>query len=91
MPSRDHFRPPPDNEHSREGFQGGWPIVIVQHLRKKLLPGYIAEPRVHFGSQVEIDVATFEKDEPLQHSSTVEGNGGVATAVWAPPLPTCRR
>lgn len=50
-------------------------------------PVFVAEPRVHAGSQVEIDVATFEKDEPF-HQATQEEQGGVATAVWAPAQPS---
>ena len=49
MPLRDHFRPPLDLITSWEGFHGGWPMVIVQQLRKQLPPGYVAEPRVHSG------------------------------------------
>lgn len=37
MPLRDHFRPPLDEIASWEGFHGGWPMVIVQQLRKVLL------------------------------------------------------
>jgi hypothetical protein len=48
----------------------------------------VAEPRVHSGSQVEIDVATFEKDESPSPVGASEGNGGVAVAVWAPPRPS---
>jgi len=59
MPLRDHFRPPLDDLTSWEGFHGQWPAVIVQHLRKQLPAGYVAEPRVHSGSQVEIDVAAY--------------------------------
>ncbi len=87
MPLRDHFRPPLDNLTSWEGLHGQWPAVIVQQLRKQLPPGYVAEPRVHSGSQVEIDVAAFQKGEPPSHSLG-EGNGGVATAVWSPPRPS---
>jgi hypothetical protein len=87
MPLRDHFRPPLDTIASWEGFHGQWPAVIVQQLRKQLPAGYVAEPRVHSGSQIEIDVATFEKDEVGSNIDT-SGNGGVATAVWAPPAPT---
>src|SRR5262249_31563094 len=87
MPLRDHFRPPLDDVTSWEGFHGQWPAVIVQHLRKRLPEGYVAEPRVHSGSYVEIDVAAYEKDEALPPSATGEGNGGVATAGWAPPQP----
>jgi hypothetical protein len=87
MPLRDHFRPPLDNQSTWEGFHGQWPAVIVQQLRKQLPPGYVAEPRVHSGSQVEIDIAAFEKDEPL-HSAMTEDRGGAATAVWAPSQPS---
>jgi hypothetical protein len=80
MPLRDHFRPPVDDAHSWEGFHGGWPMVIVQQLHKKLPPSYEAEPRVRSGTHVEIDVATYEKDHFPSHSSD-EGNGGLAAAV----------
>jgi hypothetical protein len=88
MPLRDHFRPPLDDVTSWEGFHAQWPAVIVQHLRKRLPAGYVAEPRVHSGARVEIDVAAFERDDPPSPPASVEGNGGVATAVWAPPRPT---
>ena len=88
MPLRDHFRPPLDDRRSWEGFHGGWPMVIVQQLRRQLPPGYVAEPRVHSGAQVEIDVAAFEKDTAPPPSRTTEANGGVPTAVWAPEAPS---
>jgi hypothetical protein len=88
MPLRDHFHPPLNEMASWEGFHGGWPMVIVQQLRKRLPAGYVAEPRVHSGSQVEIDVAAYEKDDAPARSATNEGNGGIATAVWAPAQPT---
>src|SRR5205085_6185933 len=49
---------------------------------------YVAGPHVHSGSQVEIDVAAFEKDEAAPLLEVTEGNGGVATAVWAPAQPS---
>ena len=88
MPLRDHFRPPLDDFHSWEELHGQWPAVIVQHLRKKLPPGYEAAPRVHSGAQVEIDVAAYEKNEPPASAGLERGSGGVATAVWAPPRPS---
>lgn len=63
MPLRDHFRPPLDEVASWEDFHGGWPMVIVQQLRGLLPAGYVAEPRVPSGSQVEIDVAAFERGD----------------------------
>jgi hypothetical protein len=32
MPLRDHLRPPISNRSSWQGFHGGWPMTIVQHL-----------------------------------------------------------
>jgi hypothetical protein len=89
MPLRDHFRPPLDDETQWEGLHGGWPMMIVSHLTRVLPRRYVAAPHVHSGAAVEIDVATFEKDAadaapPIE----AQGNGGVATAVWAPPRPT---
>lgn len=59
-------------------------MVIVQQLRKQLPEGYIAGPRVHLGSQFEIDVTTFEKDDSPSFGGSTDSSGGVATANWAP-------
>src|SRR6478736_844984 len=89
MPLRDHFRPPVWNKVSWEGFHGGWPMTIVQRLWPQLPEEYVAEPRVHLGTNFEIDVCDFEPDYPreVHHGGSVD-NGSVATAVWAPPEPT---
>lgn len=87
MPLRDHFRPPVSIRTSWEGFHGQWPAVLIQQLRRQLPTGYIAEPRVHLGSQIEIDVATFETDGAPQFNGSTGSYGGVATAVWAPAEP----
>jgi hypothetical protein len=88
MPLRDHFHPPLDTQHSWEGFHGAWPTVIVMALNRDLPPRYIAEPRVHLGSFFEIDVASYEGDERAARAPETGAEGGVATAVWAPPQPT---
>lgn len=46
MPLRDHFRPPLDNVASWEELHGGWPMVIVQQLKKRLPAGYVGGPQV---------------------------------------------
>lgn len=89
MPLRDHFRPPLSDQRSWEGFQGGWPMMIVAALGQRLPPRYVAEPQVHLGPSIEIDVATDEGDEADPVSPNGGGvEGGVATAVWAPTEPT---
>jgi hypothetical protein len=89
MPLRDHFRPPLDDRRSWEGLHGGWPMLIAMGLNRHLPPRFVAEPQVHHGSSIEIDVGTYESEDvetPAVGSS--ENGGGVATAVWAPPVPT---
>jgi hypothetical protein len=90
MPLRDHFRPPLESLLPWEGFHATWPVMIVARLRRQLPRRYLVLPRVHSGSSVEIDVATFH-DEGGTPGVTALGNGstgGVATALWAPPRPT---
>jgi hypothetical protein len=89
MPLRDPFHPPLDNRRSWDELHGAWPTVIVMALNKSLPPRYVAVPQIHLGAYFEIDVASFEEEEPAGLASEGgEGEGGVATAVWAPPQPT---
>src|SRR5688572_16051623 len=53
MPLRDHFRPPLDDFTAWDGFFGGWPAVIVQHLNRTLPATYAGEPRVHLAVKTE--------------------------------------
>jgi len=89
MPLRDHFRPPLADEDSWESLHNSWPTMIVAGLSRRLPRRYRARAQVHMGTSFEIDVATFDQDEtdfPAAGSS--DNGGGVATAVWAPPMPT---
>jgi hypothetical protein len=89
MPLRDHFRPPLDNVRSWDELHGQWPAMIVLALARKLPPRYVAGPNVHVGAYFEVDVASYEGDDPLPVASGGNGEeGGVATATWAPPQPT---
>jgi hypothetical protein len=90
MPLRDHFRAPLDDFTAWEDFHGQWPAMIVLALARKLPRRYVAAPRVHSGSSVEIDVAAYEKDMPgvVPLDADTGNGGGVATATWAPPRPT---
>lgn len=83
-------RPSLDELRHWEGFQATWPVMIVAQLRRKLPADYFAEPRVHSGAAAKIDVATFEdQSKALQAVGDENKNGGgLATVVWAPPLPT---
>jgi hypothetical protein len=84
MPLRDHFRPPVSKQASWEGFHGMWPASIVQ--RKLLPPGYVAEPRVHLGTLMEIAVGALESADAAR-TRGANGNGGAATAACTAAAP----
>jgi hypothetical protein len=89
MPLRDHFRSPLADRRPWDGLHGAWPTIIVIGLNRNLPERYVAEPRIHLGSSIEIDVATYEEHTAKSPTTAERGNsGGVATAVWAPPKPT---
>src|SRR5262245_33843461 len=82
MPLRDHFRPPVSKKASWEGFHGMWPASIVQQLRKQLPPGYVAEPRVHLGTLMEID-----ESHEMARAGAADSNGSAVTAAWTATAP----
>ncbi|OAI40752.1 hypothetical protein AYO40_04400 [Planctomycetaceae bacterium SCGC AG-212-D15] len=85
MPLLDHFHPPLNVHRHAEGFHNFWASAIAGHLTRHVLPkNYIAEPQIHVGGRVEVDVATFEQ-ATSRTSSIPGGNGGVAVESWAPP------
>ena len=88
MPLRDHFHPPFSEVSSWEEIHGGWPMVIVQQLGKLLPPQYTAGPRVHLGSEVEIDVAAFESEPAAGTLGLYSEEGTAVVTAWAPAKPT---
>ena len=84
MPLRDHFHLPLRGLCTWESFHSGWTNEIMRQLNRTLPPGYAARPNVKLGVDVEADVGTLEQPG----RAWAADNGGVATAVWAPPRPT---
>jgi hypothetical protein len=92
MPLRDHFHGPKWDKPGWESFHSAWANTVVRRLNSQKLPWrYLSAPFVHLGTAVEVDVATFEQEEIFGGESPNGGNGanggGVATALWAPPMP----
>ncbi|HEY7426661.1 MAG TPA: DUF4058 family protein [Gemmataceae bacterium] len=86
MPLRDHFHPPLKDQDDWESFHSAWANTIVRRLNSRWLSRpYRSAPQVHLGALVEVDVATFEENP--RDTDVGGSNGGVATAVWAPPRP----
>src|ERR1051325_928368 len=77
MPLLDHFHPPLHGPRRWEGFHHAWAVAIAQQLNRDVLPpDYYAEPEISIGPEFEIDVATLELSNPVEH--------GVITETWAP-------
>ncbi len=75
MTLRDHFHPPLSERRHWHSFHNGWAYNITEALNLSLPEGYFAEANVQFG--IEIDVATFEENDPDESSF-----------LWQPPAPT---
>jgi hypothetical protein len=58
----------------------------MRQLNRMLRPRYLAAFQVHPGTQVEADVAEFDRGST--NEPTGNGAGGVAVAAWAPPAAT---
>ncbi len=81
MPLLDHFHPPLSERRHWESFHASWANEIMAALNEGGLPeGYFAETQVHFGSRVEVDVATLHERQAGPSSGP---NGGVAVESWA--------
>ena len=88
MPLRDHFRPPVSRRVSWEEIQGQWPARIVMRLKEQLPPGFVSAPKVHSGSYIEVDIATYEWDDAPAKSSQSSSEGGVAATAWTAAEPS---
>lgn len=63
-----------------------WPASIVRQLRKQLPAGFVAEPRVHLGAVMEIDVRALASHE-VPSTGAANGNGGTAMSTWTATAP----
>ena len=88
MPLRDHFRPPVSRRVSWEEIHAMWPARIVMQLKEQLPPGYVSGPKVHSGSQIEVYIAAYERDDAPSGCSDRGDKGGVATATWTAAEPS---
>jgi hypothetical protein len=85
MPLLDHFHPPLSQRRHWEALHTRWASAIADQLNTGALPEpFFAEPQVHLGGQVQVDVAT------LQEATSEAAANGTATSVrtWAAPPAT---
>src|SRR5436305_982853 len=89
MPLLDHFHGSLRDGRHWESFHAAWATTIMRTFNRHLLPkAYIAEAQVHVGPSIEVDVATFENDEPGTAMPNGDNGGAVAVQSLAPPTVT---
>jgi hypothetical protein len=81
MPLLDHFHPPYYDMPPWSSVATAWAMSLTRWLNRTLPRGeFIAFPTIHLGTQVEADVAEYDK-----RANGAQTNGGVATMPEAPP------
>ena len=84
MGLHDHFRPPLRARRQWHGFHHMWATYIAAQLNERLPEGYVAQPNIHFG--VEVDVAAME-----DRLATAQLAGpGAEIREWSSRAPTMR-
>jgi hypothetical protein len=86
MPLLDHFHAPLFPTRPWESFHAVWAVAIMERLNRLLPPRYFAAVQTHLGSQVEADVAEFERPSVPEAETANGPGGGVAVQAWAPPV-----
>ena len=87
MPLHDHCRPPLKDTYPWSSIHTGMLAEIARDLNTRMPPRYFALENKRFGNEIEIDIATFDRE-----LLTPTGTNGPATATlpaptWAPPKP----
>lgn len=85
MPLRDHFHPPGEYLASWEEVHGAWPATIAYRLNTTLPQQYRSGVKVHLGTLIEVDVATYDRDGPAHPDS---GSTGGTSPAWQADSPT---
>ncbi len=88
MPLLDHFHQPTKKRLPWTALHSGWATYLASNLIERWLPSpFLAVEHTYRGTEIEIDVATYE----TPHASSVSGNGGVVTKrrrrTWTAPAP----
>jgi Protein of unknown function (DUF4058) len=88
MPLLDHFHPPLYPGRPWESFHSRWANSIADALNRLLPPRYTAEVQMHLGTQVEADVAEWERSSLAVAEAGNGSAGGVAVKSWTAPAAT---
>jgi hypothetical protein len=69
-------------------IHSGWASALAERLNTILPPRYYALENKRFGTEVEIDIGTYDR-EPLDSNATANGpaTATLPAPVWSPPAP----
>jgi hypothetical protein len=88
MPLRDHFHPPLQLQYPWDSFHSSWATRLADVLNDEWLPPeFLAVEHTHAGTQLEIDVATFEDREQRPNTSSNGSATATLPRTWTPPAP----
>ena len=76
---RDHFHPPLKGRRHWEAFHSDWACNLAADLNSHLPEGFVAEPSVQFG--IEVDVSAWKESRELVAA-------GVGSDDWVPAEPS---
>lgn len=82
MPLLDHFHPPLSQRRHWEALHTRWASALADQLNRDWLPeNFFAEPQVHLGGQMQVDVATLKEEQSANGvSATI-----MAVRTWTAP------
>jgi hypothetical protein len=88
MPLYDHFHQPMKRKFPWTALHSAWATFLATNLVERWLPSpFTALEHTYMGTDIEIDVATYET---ALEGSAASGNGGTSAALprtWAVPTP----
>ena len=87
MPLHDHCRPPLDDTYPWSSIHTGMVAEIARDLNQRIPPRFFALENRKFGNEIEIDVATFDRDPVGPGGANGPATATIAAPAWAPPAP----
>ena len=86
MPLLDHFHPPLLGARHWESFHARWAGALADSLNLDWLPkGYFAEIQAHVGGRIEVDIGTFDANDPSKENLEREDSSSSVATLTAPP------
>jgi hypothetical protein len=87
MPLHDHCRPPLDDLYPWSSIHTGMLAEITRDLNQRLPPRFFALETRKFGNEIEVDIATFDREPQKPGIANGPPTATLVAPSWAPPAP----